>query len=48
MKRYSQLITLGRVQTPEDIANFVSYLASSDSDYMTDQSVMIDGDILFS
>ncbi|MGH3086716.1 MAG: acetoin reductase [Rubrobacteraceae bacterium] len=42
------LITLGRVQTPEDVASFVSYLASKDSDYMTGQSVMIDGGIIFS
>jgi meso-butanediol dehydrogenase/(S,S)-butanediol dehydrogenase/diacetyl reductase len=41
--RYAQGIPLGRVQTPEDVANFVSYLASRDSDYMTGQSVMIDG-----
>ncbi|GAB7387493.1 acetoin reductase [Bacillaceae bacterium] len=48
LKQYSRLITLGRVQTPEDVANFVSYLASADSDYMTGQSVNIDGGIIFS
>ena len=48
LKEYSKLITLGRVQTPEDVACFVSYLASSDSDYMTGQSVMIDGGIVMS
>lgn len=42
------LVTLGRVQTPEDVASFVSYLASKDSDYMTGQSVMIDGGVIFS
>lgn len=42
------LITLGRVEEPEDVAAFVSYLASEDSDYMTGQSVMIDGGIIFS
>jgi meso-butanediol dehydrogenase / (S,S)-butanediol dehydrogenase / diacetyl reductase len=46
LARYSQLITLGRVQTPEDVAGFVSYLAGPDSDYMTGQSVMIDGGIV--
>jgi meso-butanediol dehydrogenase/(S,S)-butanediol dehydrogenase/diacetyl reductase len=46
MANYSQLITLGRVQTPDDVAGFVSYLASPDSDYMTGQSVMIDGGIV--
>ena len=44
--QYSQLIALGRVQTPEDVASFVSYLASRDADYMTGQAVMIDGGIV--
>jgi meso-butanediol dehydrogenase / (S,S)-butanediol dehydrogenase / diacetyl reductase len=48
LAQYSQLITLGRVQTPEDVAAFVSYLAGPDSDYMTGQSVMIDGGIVMS
>jgi len=47
MKQFSELIALGRVETAEDVAAFVSYLASKDSDYMTGQSVMIDGGILF-
>jgi meso-butanediol dehydrogenase / (S,S)-butanediol dehydrogenase / diacetyl reductase len=46
MKQYSQLITLGRVQTPDDVAGFVSYLAGPDSDYMTGQAVVIDGGIV--
>ena len=45
--QFSELITLGRVQTPDDVAQFVSYLASADSDYMTGQSVMIDGGVIF-
>lgn len=48
IKKYAQMITLGRVEQPEDVASFVSYLASKDSDYMTGQSVMIDGGIMFS
>src|SRR5919112_4035304 len=47
LQQYSELIALGRVEEPEDVAAFVSYLASRDSDYMTGQSVMIDGGILF-
>jgi meso-butanediol dehydrogenase / (S,S)-butanediol dehydrogenase / diacetyl reductase len=47
LAQFSELITLGRVETPEDVASFVSYLASADSDYMTGQSVMIDGGVLF-
>jgi meso-butanediol dehydrogenase / (S,S)-butanediol dehydrogenase / diacetyl reductase len=48
LARYAQLIPLGRVQTPDDVANFVSYLAGPDSDYMTGQSIMIDGGIVMS
>jgi meso-butanediol dehydrogenase/(S,S)-butanediol dehydrogenase/diacetyl reductase len=49
IKEYSdKLIALGRTSVPDDIANFVSYLASKDSDYMTGQSIMIDGGIQFS
>jgi meso-butanediol dehydrogenase / (S,S)-butanediol dehydrogenase / diacetyl reductase len=47
LAKFSELIALGRVETPEDVATFVSYLASRDSDYMTGQSVMIDGGVLF-
>lgn len=47
IEKYSDLIHLGRVSVPEDVASFVSYLSSSDSDYMTGQSVMIDGGIQF-
>jgi meso-butanediol dehydrogenase/(S,S)-butanediol dehydrogenase/diacetyl reductase len=49
IKEYSsKLIALERTSEPEDVANFVSYLASKDSDYMTGQSIMIDGGIQFS
>ncbi|WP_445488690.1 acetoin reductase [Niallia sp. 03133] len=46
-EKFSESITLGRTEEPADVANFVSYLASSDSDYMTGQAVIIDGGILF-
>ncbi|MEK3890320.1 acetoin reductase [Bacillus sp. FSL K6-3431] len=46
-KKFAEGIALGRTQEPEDVANFVSYLASSDSDYMTGQSIMIDGGIVY-
>ena len=47
MKAMAQGITLGRVSTGEDVAAFVSYLAGPDSNYMTGQSVLIDGGMLF-
>lgn len=47
-EQFGEMIALGRTQEPEDVANFVHYLASSDSDYMTGQSVIIDGGIEFS
>lgn len=47
LKKYSESISLGRGETPQDVANFVSYLASDKSDYMTGQSVQIDGGIQF-
>ena len=48
IKEFVGKIALGRTSVPEDVANFVSYLASKDSDYMTGQSVLIDGGFLFS
>ena len=47
MKAMAQGITLGRVATGEDVAAYVSYLAGPDSNYMTGQSVLIDGGMLF-
>ena len=47
LKKYSGAITLGRVETPADVANYVSWLASTKSDYMTGQAVQIDGGIQF-
>ena len=46
-KRYSEGIALGRPSVPEDVANFVSFLASPDSDYMTGQTPMIDGGMVY-
>lgn len=40
-------IALGRAETPADVAGLVSYLAGPDADYMTGQSPLIDGGILF-
>jgi meso-butanediol dehydrogenase/(S,S)-butanediol dehydrogenase/diacetyl reductase len=46
-KKYVEGIALGRAETPEDVAAFVSYLAGPDSDYMTGQAPIIDGGIVY-
>jgi meso-butanediol dehydrogenase / (S,S)-butanediol dehydrogenase / diacetyl reductase len=48
LKQRIEAIPLGRVEKPEDVANYVSFLASEDSDYMTGQAVVIDGGMVFS
>lgn len=46
-KKYVGGIALGRAETPEDVAGFVSYLAGPDSDYMTGQAPLIDGGLVY-
>jgi meso-butanediol dehydrogenase/(S,S)-butanediol dehydrogenase/diacetyl reductase len=46
-KEYSKAILVGRTQEPEDVANLVSFLASSDSDYITGQAIITDGGMVF-
>jgi len=41
-------ITLGRTSVPEDVAKLVSFLASPDSDYVTGQTLLVDGGMAFS
>ena len=45
IKKYTD--ELGRTSVPEDVASTVSFLASKDSDYMTGQTIVIDGGIIF-
>lgn len=40
-------ITLKRLSKPEDVANVVGFLASSDSDYITGQTIIVDGGMRF-
>jgi meso-butanediol dehydrogenase / (S,S)-butanediol dehydrogenase / diacetyl reductase len=40
-------IALGRAQTPEDVAALVSFLASSDADYITGQAILSDGGMVY-
>ncbi|KAK3624077.1 hypothetical protein LTR56_021200 [Elasticomyces elasticus] len=46
-KYTDELIALGRVSVPEDVAKLVGYLASTDSDYITGQTQVVDGGIIF-
>jgi meso-butanediol dehydrogenase/(S,S)-butanediol dehydrogenase/diacetyl reductase len=46
MKDFSAGILRGRPATPADIVGVTTYLASPESDYMTGQTLMIDGGIV--
>jgi len=46
LEQYAAGILLGRVQTPDDVAGFVSYLAAPTPIYMTGQSVLIEGGLV--
>lgn len=40
-------IALGRAATPEDVANILSFLVSDKANYLTGQSILIDGGMRF-
>ena len=46
MEEFSKDILLGRVSVPEDCAGIAAFMASHDSDYMTGQSVQVDGGMI--
>ena len=46
MQEFSEAILLKRVSTPEDCAGIASFMASTDSDYMTGQCVQVDGGMI--
>ncbi|KPM38178.1 hypothetical protein AK830_g8400 [Neonectria ditissima] len=46
-KHSDDLIALGRTSVPEDVAKVVSFLSGPDSDYMTGQTIVVDGGIIF-
>lgn len=44
---FTQGILVGRPQQPDDVANLVSFLASEDSNYITGQTILTDGGMVF-
>lgn len=42
-KRFEAEVPLGRPSQPEDVAKLVSYLAGDECDYITGQSLLVDG-----
>jgi NAD(P)-dependent dehydrogenase (short-subunit alcohol dehydrogenase family) len=48
IKKYTEdLIALGRTSVPEDVSKVVSFLAGPDSEYVTGQTIVVDGGIIF-
>ncbi|PWG00305.1 (S)-acetoin forming diacetyl reductase [Levilactobacillus bambusae] len=47
MQTFAKDITLGRVSKPEDVSAVVSFLAGPDSDYVTGQTITVDGGMVF-
>lgn len=45
LKQAIESIALGRMEEPEDVANFVSFLAGPDSDYVTGQAMCVAGGV---
>ena len=42
-KERAALVPWGRVGNPEDISNVISFLLSSDANYITGQNILVDG-----
>lgn len=48
MRKYSEeMISLGRTSEPEDVSKTVSWMASEDADYVTGQTIVVDGGIVY-
>jgi meso-butanediol dehydrogenase / (S,S)-butanediol dehydrogenase / diacetyl reductase len=46
-EQFTQGITLDRLSEPEDVAGVVAFLAGPDSSYITGQSILVDGGMVF-
>ena len=46
-KKYVEGIALGRAETPDDVAALVAFLASDDANYITGQSILTDGGMVY-
>ncbi|HEO5536280.1 TPA: (S)-acetoin forming diacetyl reductase [Streptococcus agalactiae] len=47
MEQFAKDITLKRLSEPEDVANAVGFLAGDDSNYITGQTIVVDGGMVF-
>lgn len=47
LKKYIEGIALGRGEEPQDVANLVSFLASEKANYITGQSYLVDGGLVY-
>lgn len=47
MAQFSDGITLGRLSEPEEVAAGVAFLAGNDSNYITGQTLVVDGGMVF-
>ena len=46
-KYVDELVLLKRVSVPDDVAKLVSFMSGPDSEYMTGQTILVDGGICF-
>lgn len=47
MQQFAKDIAMKRLSEPEDVANVVAFLAGPDSDYITGQTIIVDGGMQF-